>query len=198
MREAIKNNLLGQLSENQRAFNYPRWLELLSFIIQMKMYAHHDPDAIQSSSLAYKTARENDIDMSRLRKTQVLSDEDVGLPQGSTGESSTKKPSSDFETLIVQAVDCASFLPGYDEELDPSWQLIENRRLCVTHAGRLGLVPSTACEGDEILVFGGAITPFVVRKNEDGSHRLVGDCYVRGLMHGEAMQENDMQKIVLT
>lgn len=79
--------------------------------------------------------------------------------------------------------------------------MLETRCLCITRNGRLGLVPKIAQEGDEILIFPGAVTPFVVRgsgnKNQDGTkgRRLVGDCYIRGLMHGEGLREDNMGQI---
>lgn len=42
---------------------------------------------------------------------------------------------------------------------------------------------------DLVCVFIGASTPFVVREMEDGYFRLVGECYIHGLMDGEAMDD---------
>ena len=80
---------------------------------------------------------------------------------------------------------------------DPKYLLLDYRRLCVTRTGRLGLVPNSAREGEEILVFPGAVTPFVVRRSGN-SRKLVGDCYIRGLMHGEGLLDGRMEFIVLS
>ena len=63
------------------------------------------------------------------------------------------------------------------------------RRFTVTEKGYMGLTPPRAQVGDLICVFPGASTPFVVREMEDGYFRLVGECYMHGLMDGKAMDE---------
>jgi hypothetical protein len=63
------------------------------------------------------------------------------------------------------------------------------RRFTITKKGYMGLTPPKAQVGDLICVFIGASTPFVVREMEDGYFRLVGECYVHGLMDGEAMDD---------
>ena len=54
----------------------------------------------------------------------------------------------------------------------------------------LGVVPKYVREGDVVFVFGGGDILFVLRRNEErcGAWRLVGECYVDGLVHGFAMQ----------
>ena len=75
---------------------------------------------------------------------------------------------------------------------------ISSRRLCVTRKGYMGLVPNSAREGDSICVFIGAEVPFVLGRSGD-EYRLVGDCYVHGIMKGEAldMADSTVQDIVL-
>jgi hypothetical protein len=66
------------------------------------------------------------------------------------------------------------------------------RRFCVTENGRVGLVPSGVAKGDKICIIRGARVPFVIREVvgtiRDGEtvFVLVGDCYVDGLMTGDA------------
>jgi hypothetical protein len=45
------------------------------------------------------------------------------------------------------------------------------------------------CEGDLIVIFLGAQVPFVVREVASDVYILVGECYVHGIMDGEAMQD---------
>ena len=61
------------------------------------------------------------------------------------------------------------------------------RRFCVTLDGFVGLVPARAQKGDGICVFLGGAVPFVIRDTNNGNASLVGDCYVHGLMDGEAL-----------
>ena len=60
------------------------------------------------------------------------------------------------------------------------------RNFCTTKGKRLGMVPRAARKGDIICAFLGAITPFVLRPDGCGNYRLVGECYVQGLMYGES------------
>lgn len=41
--------------------------------------------------------------------------------------------------------------------------------------------------GDEVWLLQCAKVPFVLRPREDGRYYLVGEAYVHGLMHGEAV-----------
>ena len=61
--------------------------------------------------------------------------------------------------------------------------------LCTTAKGYLAAVPSTAKVGDCIAVLAGGRFPFVLRPIGD-HYRLVGHCYVHGIMNGEAFPEN--------
>jgi hypothetical protein len=66
---------------------------------------------------------------------------------------------------------------------------LKGRRFCVTRKGYIGLVPIETKTGDEIAVFDGATVPFVLRQAEkgDGAFYLIGECYVHGIMKGEAL-----------
>ena len=60
------------------------------------------------------------------------------------------------------------------------------RRLLMTKHGLIGLAPPQAIPGDVIAIFLGAPVPHILRK-KDGYHTLVGECYVHGVMSGEAL-----------
>lgn len=62
-----------------------------------------------------------------------------------------------------------------------------NLNFCATKKGLLGWVLPTAREGDKICVFAGARVPFIIRDRQDGTYELLGDAYIHGIMHGEAM-----------
>jgi len=66
-------------------------------------------------------------------------------------------------------------------------QACVNRRFFVTKNGLMGVGPDGMKEGDIIgILFGGRV-PYVLRPVGDG-FRFVGECYVSGLMNGEAVQ----------
>jgi hypothetical protein len=69
------------------------------------------------------------------------------------------------------------------------------RNLCVTAGGYLGHVPSGSKIGDKICILFGSAVPFVLREDKDGVFKLVGECYVHGIMDGEAMKERDMESL---
>jgi hypothetical protein len=47
---------------------------------------------------------------------------------------------------------------------------------------------------DRVCVLYGGITPFVLRK-KGIYHQLIGECYVAGLMRGEAVDERDAGRL---
>ncbi|KAK0252347.1 hypothetical protein B0A54_10469 [Friedmanniomyces endolithicus] len=91
----------------------------------------------------------------------------------------------------------------YIEELGlPSQQcgvrMSVHRRLVLLNDGAFGFGPAAAQEGDAVGVILGASIPFVIRTtsaegpgSEALSARLVGECWVRDVMHGEAVQQFD-------
>ncbi|RYP53097.1 hypothetical protein DL768_001874 [Monosporascus sp. mg162] len=62
------------------------------------------------------------------------------------------------------------------------WKFVVTERECV------GIVPPAARQGDVVSVIDGGMVPFLLREVEGsgGSFSLVGECYVHGLMNGEA------------
>jgi hypothetical protein len=62
---------------------------------------------------------------------------------------------------------------------------------CFTRRRFVGLVPDAAEVGDRICLLHGGKVPFVLRKQEKG-FKLVGECYVHGLMKGEALKREGL------
>lgn len=70
--------------------------------------------------------------------------------------------------------------------LEPKY--IENRRLFITKKGYIGVGPSHTKSGDYVtLLFGGDV-PFILGSVDATKmkYELCGECYVHGVMHGEA------------
>jgi hypothetical protein len=77
------------------------------------------------------------------------------------------------------------------------WDVCQERRFLMTEDGYMGLAPSEAEVDDEIcLLFGGEV-PYVVRR-VDQHHRFIGDCYVHGIMDGEAMEDESKPTVCYT
>lgn len=76
----------------------------------------------------------------------------------------------------------------YDERRSASlFGPIDSRNLMATTRGYIGLIPDDAQIGDVICVLLGGPTPYVLRPVGDGDYILVGECYVYGLMNGQAL-----------
>ncbi|KAF2833351.1 hypothetical protein CC86DRAFT_399978 [Ophiobolus disseminans] len=83
----------------------------------------------------------------------------------------------------------------FDEYLRSS-TLIENllhkwgksKRFCRTRDGRLARVPTHAAMGDVICILHWSEVPHVIRSQGDGTYTVIGECYVHGVMHGEALE----------
>jgi hypothetical protein len=66
---------------------------------------------------------------------------------------------------------------------------LESRRMFVTRNGRMGMGPQSLEEGDEIWVLDGANVPFVLKRLNEETFQLVGEVFVFGAMHGEAVKD---------
>jgi hypothetical protein len=80
---------------------------------------------------------------------------------------------------------------------DVAW----NRRLFRTKKlKRLGLAPLHAAEGDVLSLLYGCSVPVVLRKlrdnkgKETGGYELIGECYLDGMMDGEAVSESRLEQ----
>lgn len=71
-------------------------------------------------------------------------------------------------------------------------RFFRGKNLCVTAGGYLGNVPHGTLVGDKICIVFGSTVPFLLRECSEGYFKLVGECYIHGVMDGEAMKERDM------
>ncbi|TRX89111.1 hypothetical protein FHL15_010028 [Xylaria flabelliformis] len=67
-----------------------------------------------------------------------------------------------------------------------------NAILCFTQGRYVGLVPEATVAGDQICLFHGGYVPFVVRK-KGPAYTLVGECYIHGIMNGQALQRPGLE-----
>ena len=70
--------------------------------------------------------------------------------------------------------------------------VMKGRRFFEFNSGRknyIGIGPAYMEDGDIIAIFYGSQTPFIVRQHKQiGRYELIGDCYIHGLMHSEALE----------
>jgi hypothetical protein len=71
------------------------------------------------------------------------------------------------------------------------WRSCNGRSYFSTRNKRLALGPPGIRKGDAICIFYGASTPFVLRFDDNGTAKLIGDAYVHGLMNGEGLAIDD-------
>ncbi|ORY09321.1 heterokaryon incompatibility protein-domain-containing protein, partial [Clohesyomyces aquaticus] len=69
-----------------------------------------------------------------------------------------------------------------------------HRRLFITSSGHLGLGPANMMSGDTIVVLFGGRMLYVLRSFQDDQWKFIGECYVEGLMHGEALDDDKVKK----
>jgi hypothetical protein len=74
------------------------------------------------------------------------------------------------------------------------------RLFFLTDSDHMGLAPLSTVKGDEIWILKGGSMPFVLRAvGGEDKYRFVGDCYVHGVMEGEAERElaTNPQRVLL-
>ena len=59
------------------------------------------------------------------------------------------------------------------------------------------MVPCSALPGDSIWIVPGLATPFVFREVGNGHHEFIGEAYIHGIMHGEAVGELQFEEVKL-
>ncbi|KAA8567074.1 hypothetical protein EYC84_010148 [Monilinia fructicola] len=110
---------------------------------------------------------------------------DMSLPHDASGDWNT----NDMKMLEKTPAAMLEFL-------DRVQAVVWKRRFFLTSGEKgkrlFGLMPNEAKEGDVVCIFLGCTVPVVVRKEEEGGKgkggwRFVGECYVHGMMDGEAV-----------
>jgi hypothetical protein len=73
------------------------------------------------------------------------------------------------------------------------------RKMVLLSKGCIGLVPDSTRETDVIFLFKGAKCPYVVREipKSNQEYQLIGECYVHGMMQGEAWDETKVGQVLL-
>ncbi|RDW58717.1 hypothetical protein BP6252_13193 [Coleophoma cylindrospora] len=101
-------------------------------------------------------------------------------------------------SVEIEGVKAQDFIPrGVDRhELEKKMGLLFRRRVVLTEQGRLAFVPRDSQLGDQIFIFPSCNMPIVVRKLGE-RYRIVGPCYVEGIMFGEASVHADWQEITI-
>ncbi len=98
--------------------------------------------------------------------------------------------SLDFLSAILQPT--KQRVPGYGlgteahKFLNAASHYLKDKLIITTREGYIGLAPPKALPGDHVCVLLGCATPLLLRPVPNHQFRVVGECYVHGLMDGEA------------
>jgi hypothetical protein len=76
----------------------------------------------------------------------------------------------------------------HNKTLEAFLRIALSRRFAATELGMIGYVPKAAVPGDFVVVFYGSSVPSIVRLDNKGKTTLVGECYIQGIMDGEAVE----------
>ncbi|TGO35541.1 hypothetical protein BHYA_0154g00030 [Botrytis hyacinthi] len=91
----------------------------------------------------------------------------------------------------LELANLAQRVPGqtFQELREAMKFVLKHRRWGITRKGYFGLFPLYAEEGDMVYVMDGCDVPYLLRQVDgEGRFRLVGECYVFGIMDGEAVE----------
>lgn len=110
--------------------------------------------------------------------------------------------SCDYDLLKVSTIPHAKELEAFSNDsvfVDAWFRAAFQRNFCSTKQGRIGLLPRGTLKGDLVAVFMGADVPFVLRATGADRYELIGECYIHGIMNGEAFvgRESQVGDIVL-
>jgi hypothetical protein len=90
----------------------------------------------------------------------------------------------DFTTLSSDRVENMEVEMGYVGRIETD---LRGRRLFRTHSGMLGLCPAWVSKGDIAVAALGCASPLVLRATEENRYQVGGECFVHGMMNGEAL-----------
>jgi hypothetical protein len=90
----------------------------------------------------------------------------------------------------------SSLAPSHEIQAQIVLDHCDDRKFAVLDSGYIALVPIYTEVANMVYVLPGASVPFVFRKQSD-HFVLVGECYVQGIMHGEALENPGMSAMEL-
>ncbi|KAL7973274.1 heterokaryon incompatibility domain-containing protein [Trichoderma sp. SZMC 28014] len=75
---------------------------------------------------------------------------------------------------------------------------LEGWKFIITQRNYCGLAPSRTECGDQVSIICGGTVPFLIRGDEATGFRLVGEIYVDGMMHGKALDLDNVAKTTIS
>jgi hypothetical protein len=101
-----------------------------------------------------------------------------------------KEPEDTFNTNTLRNMQGTP--TGKVEFLDRVQEVVWNRNVIRTKPvdgpPYIGIAPEGSAKGDIICIFFGCSVPVVLQPQDDGEFKFIGECYVHGVMDGEAVE----------
>ncbi|KAJ5728978.1 uncharacterized protein N7483_003486 [Penicillium malachiteum] len=121
-----------------------------------------------------------------------------------SGERNIYSPTNEPIQLAQMRTLCAGYVP-FNEDVcmcaEPWFgemgSMVLGRRSLCSQSGYIGLAPPRAKTGDHVVVLEGKRLPFILRKVDGGFWKVIGECYVQGIMYGEAFDSQECRDIIL-
>jgi hypothetical protein len=90
---------------------------------------------------------------------------------------------------VVHAMSASSLQKKSESYIAALQDTLHGWRFVITKRGYVGVVPNMTQIGDTVAIFDGGQVPFIVQKSvtSPGAFRLVGECYIHGIMSGEGL-----------
>ncbi|KAF7901749.1 uncharacterized protein EAF01_007048 [Botrytis porri] len=120
----------------------------------------------------------------------LLLDASTGQSPSLPGQTYSPRQQKPIGKGRLELANLAQRVPGqtFQEVREAMKYVLKNRRWGTTRNGFFGLFPRYVEEGDIVYVMDGCNVPYLLREVDgEGRFRLVGECYVFGIMDGEAV-----------
>lgn len=79
--------------------------------------------------------------------------------------------------------------------IDETQGALKHKRLLITQEGRIGMAPHQARKGDMVCILLGCRVPVLLRERQEGGYELVGEAYVQGIMDGESVTDENIDRL---
>jgi len=102
-----------------------------------------------------------------------------------------------FRRSLALSFDAASVESSLTEFASAQSRWCYNRRFFISSSERYGWAVDGTQAADRVAVLYGCKFPFLLRDAGDGTYKIVGDCYIHGLMDGEALRDDFEERELL-
>ena len=103
------------------------------------------------------------------------------------GFPSFNEGSQTLHDLLDSKLNMPIFTPVNEKYLGCVGTTLRGRTFFTTADGRIGVSARETQPGDQVCVILGCSLPLILRSTERGQYQIVGNCYVHGIMDGEAL-----------